>query len=84
MTLISIAITRLLEIAASWPDWAIPWAGIGAFLMGTGSVLTGFAALKNASRRGEKDEIEKAESTNSANDEPSARARSGVSDSDST
>ena len=41
-----------------WDDWAIPWAGIGAVLMGTGSLLTGFAALKNAQRRGAKDEAE--------------------------
>lgn len=84
MTLISIVITRLLEIAVEWPDWTIPWAGIGAFLMGTGSLLTGFAALKNAQRRGEKDEAEKTESTNSVTDKPGPSARGGVSDGDPT
>jgi hypothetical protein len=30
------------------PDWGIPWAGIGGFLLGVGSVLSGWAALKAA------------------------------------
>ena len=38
------------------PDWNIPWAGIGALLMGLGSVLSGWAALKLARGEGVKDE----------------------------
>lgn len=45
-------------LAVNYPDWNIPWAGIGALLAGTGSFLTGFAALKAAQNRGAKDEVE--------------------------
>lgn len=34
-----------------WPDWTIPWAGIGAVLLGLGSLLSGLAAYKIATRR---------------------------------
>lgn len=37
-------------------DWEIPWAGIGACLAGTGSLLTGIAAIKAAQKRGTSDE----------------------------
>ena len=29
-------------------DWDIPWAGIGAFLLGAGSALSGAAAIMSA------------------------------------
>jgi hypothetical protein len=49
----------------------IPWAGIAAVLAGTGSLLTGIAALRSASKRGAKDEMEakKTKSPNSSGDE---------------
>ena len=64
---------QLLNILASefpWTDWQIPWAGIGALLAGTGSFLTGFAALKAAQKRGTGDEVEtkKADAPNSPRD----------------
>jgi hypothetical protein len=34
------------------PDWNIPWAGIGGFLLGVGSALSGAAALMTARRKG--------------------------------
>ena len=77
-------ITRLLELGYVWDDWAIPWAGIGAFLMGTGSVLTGIAALKNAQKRGKKDEAEEANTTSATDGKSRTGTRSRVSDSDST
>ena len=51
-----------------WTDWVIPWAGIGALLMGTGSLLTGLAALKSANKQGSGNEIqtEKADSKSSS------------------
>jgi hypothetical protein len=39
-------------------EWAIPWAGIGAFLLGLGSAMSGWAAIKVA-RREKPDEEEK-------------------------
>ena len=60
-----------------WDDWAIPWAGIGAFLMGTGSVMTGLAALRNAQNRGKKDEAEEAHAPGSPDDLPGAGGGSG-------
>lgn len=47
---------QLFSLLANLPDWNIPWAGIGALLAGTGSLLTGIAALKSSQRRGAKDE----------------------------
>lgn len=38
-------------LAISLPDWTIPWAGIGAALAGIGSLLSGLAAYRLASRR---------------------------------
>jgi hypothetical protein len=49
----------LWNLAVEWPDWEIPWAGIGAFLMGAGSFLTGYAALRTSRRRGAQEEREK-------------------------
>ena len=42
---------RLLFI--SWPDWEIPWAGIGTALMGVGSFLSGLGAYKMATKKNE-------------------------------
>lgn len=33
---------------ATFPDWAIPWAGIGALCLGVGSLLSGYAAVLTA------------------------------------
>lgn len=56
------------DLVSQLPDWTIPWAGIAAALAGTGSLLTGIAALKAAQRRGTKDEVEtkKADTRNSS------------------
>ena len=43
-------------LAVEWPDRTIPWAGIGALLMGLGSALSGYAAYKIATRKEDKDE----------------------------
>ena len=42
----------LIPLAISLPDWEIPWAGIGGFLLGIGSALSGYAALITARRKG--------------------------------
>lgn len=63
---------QLFNILAILPDdWAIPWAGIAAALAGTGSLLTGIAALKSAGKRGTSDEVktEKADTRNSSSDQ---------------
>src|SRR5580765_8561374 len=44
--------TNLLPLALDHPDWTIPWAGIGGFLLGVGSALSGTAALITARRKG--------------------------------
>jgi hypothetical protein len=41
----------MTPLFVSLPDWQIPWAGIGALLMGTGSFLSGLAAYKAAMKR---------------------------------
>jgi hypothetical protein len=43
----------LLQI--EWTQREIPWAGIAAALAGTGSLLTGIAALKSAKSEGRKE-----------------------------
>jgi hypothetical protein len=43
-------------LAISPPDWAIPWAGIGAACAGAGSLLTGIAALRASRNQGVKNE----------------------------
>ena len=57
-------------LAVEWTQREIPWAGIAAVLAGTGSFLTGFAALKSARRGGASDEMEtkKANTSNSDGD----------------
>lgn len=59
----------LNALAIEWTQREIPWAGIAALLAGTGSFLTGVAALKAAQRRGRKDEVETEETD--ARDSPS-------------
>jgi len=39
-------------LAIDHPDWAIPWAGLGALLLGVGGCLSGIAALITARNRG--------------------------------
>jgi hypothetical protein len=39
-------------LALDHPDWAIPWAGIGAFMLGLGSALSGAAAIITARKKG--------------------------------
>ena len=38
-------------LAVEFPDWTIPWAGIGALCAGIGSLLSGIAAYRIATRR---------------------------------
>ena len=50
---------QLFNVLAVLPDdWKIPWAGIAAALAGTGSLLTGIAALKSAQKGGTSDKVE--------------------------
>lgn len=51
-----------------WTDWQIPWAGIGALLAGTGSFLTGFAALKAARRQDNEAKTKKTDTSDSPSD----------------
>lgn len=37
-----------LAVTTPWGDWEIPWAGIGTFLLGAGSALSGIAAVMSA------------------------------------
>lgn len=62
---------QLINLALALPDWEIPWAGIAAVLAGTGSLLTGIAALKVAKRQGASDEVktEKTDTRNSSSDQ---------------
>jgi hypothetical protein len=41
----------MLPLLLELPDWQIPWAGIGALLMGLGSFFSGFAAYRVAMRK---------------------------------
>ena len=41
-----------LVLALDHPDWTIPWAGLGGFLLGLGSTLSGVAALRSARKKG--------------------------------
>jgi hypothetical protein len=43
-------------LALDHPDWTIPWAGIGAILLGLGSALSGVAAIMTARNRGRDEE----------------------------
>ena len=44
-------------LAIDHPDWTIPWAGLGALLLGVGGVLSGIAALITARNRGRDETI---------------------------
>ena len=55
--------------AVEWMQREIPWAGIAAILAGTGSLLSGYAALKLAQKKGQ-DEAKTVKSDSSASDEP--------------
>ena len=44
-------------LALEIPDRSIPWAGIGAVLLGIGSALTGIAAVISARKKGENEAI---------------------------
>jgi hypothetical protein len=68
----------LTNLAISLPDWSIPWAGIGGFLLGLGGTLSGIAALKTARNRG------RDESCTSTSSGPGDDRGSGVSDSESS
>ena len=48
----------MLALLALISDWEIPWAGIGAILMGIGSLLSGLGAYRAATRKPEHDEPE--------------------------
>jgi hypothetical protein len=64
-------------LAIDYPDWTIPWAGIGGFLLGVGGTLSGIAAVMTARRKG-RDETISAAVPRSDDD-----SGSGISDSDS-
>ena len=59
-------------------DWEIPWAGIGAALLGLGGTLSGIAALITARNRG-RDEVTTSTAVSRSDDD----GRIGVSGSDS-
>jgi hypothetical protein len=63
-------------LAVEAPDWEIPWAGIGALMLGVGSTLSGIAAIITARNRG-RDETKSAVVS-----QPHDDGGSGVSDSD--
>jgi hypothetical protein len=65
-------------LALDHPDWSIPWAGIGALLLGLGSALSGVAAILTARNRGRDETVPTAVS------ESDTDGGSGVSSSDST
>jgi hypothetical protein len=58
-------------------DWTVPWAGIGAFLLGIGSALSGVAAIMTARNRG------RDETVPTADPQSGTDGGSGVSSSDS-
>jgi hypothetical protein len=65
-------------LAIDHPDWTIPWAGLGALLLGIGGTLSGIAALITARNRGRDEGTAPTTVSRSGND-----GRSGISDSDS-
>jgi hypothetical protein len=67
-----------LVLALDHPDWTIPWAGIGGFLLGVGSALSGVASLMTARRKG------RDEGGISVNSESNDGGGERVSDSDSS
>lgn len=72
-------VEQLLNLLAlDHPDWSIPWAGLGALLLGAGSTLSGIAALLTARNRG-RDETTISTAVSQSDDD----GGSGVSDSNS-
>ena len=67
-----------LVLALDHPDWTIPWAGLGGFLLGLGGTLSGIAALKTARNRG------RDEGSTSTNSGPGDGGGKRVSDSESS
>jgi hypothetical protein len=66
-------------LALDHPDWSIPWAGLGALLLGIGGTLSGIAAIMTARRKG-RDEA----TISAVSSRPDTDGGSGVSDSGST
>ena len=62
-------------LALDLPDWGIPWAGIGAFMLGLGSALSGTAALIAARKKGQD---ESSSSTDSKSVSSSGERISGI------
>jgi hypothetical protein len=72
---------RAILLAYVWEDRAIPWAGIAAVLAGTGSLLSGIAALKMARRKG-RDEANSKQADSPVSGEPDAGGSGGSSHND--
>lgn len=53
-------------LAIDDPGWTIPWAGLGAILLGLGSTLTGIAAIITARNKG-RDEVLPSDDSESGN-----------------
>jgi hypothetical protein len=71
-------VEQLINLLAILPDdWTIPWAGIGAALLGVGGTLSGIAAIITARNRGRDEATTSAAVSRSDNDD-----RSGISGSD--
>jgi len=68
---------EFFSLLALVPDWSIPWAGIGALLLGVGGTLSGIAALITARNRG------RDEAASTTISESGDGGGSGSSDSDS-
>jgi hypothetical protein len=64
-------------LAIDHPSWTIPWAGLGAVLLGVGGCLSGIAAVMTARNRG------RDETTSVIVPRADDGGRSGISDSDS-
>ena len=70
---------QLFNVLVTNPlDWEIPWAGIGALLLGLGGVLSGIAAVMTARNRG-RDEATTSTTVSRPDDDRGSR----ISDSDS-
>jgi hypothetical protein len=79
---------QLLNVLAlDHPDWTIPWAGLGAALLGLGSALSGLAAIMTARRTTQAKEREDEKQQHDNNVSHSGVNDGGgerISDSDST
>jgi hypothetical protein len=70
-------------LAIDHPDWTIPWAGLGALLLGIGGTLSGIAAIMTARRKG-RDEATTATSVSRTGDDGGSGVSSGISDESSS